>query len=230
MRGVSAGMRRFGFTAAALVAGIASAHAQGPDQRLARYVASHEYADAVMGRAEEADRLRKTGCDQPKALRHALFQVLDPPRFAEGSDVPIAGVWMDRVDIDRCGAAVAENILVVAEEGAVKFVRLLPGTTRASPLLQHDAMQPAISAAVVKKDNAEKAGAKPCPDQEGTTVSDTRFVRERVPIVNDPSGRMTAGAWDETWTFLFCGREVPVQIYFDADGSGGTNFTVKPSE
>jgi hypothetical protein len=219
----------------ALVAAFALApasvsRAQDPDARLNRYLGSQEYANTVVSRALEADRLRKTGCDQPKALRHALQNVLEPPRFAEDSTAPVAGVWIDRVDIDRCGTTIAENMLVIVDRGTMSIARLLPGTTKAGPLLQRDAMQPALAAATVKKDKAERAGAKPCPDQEGVTVSNTSLLRERIPIVNDAAGRMTAGAWDETWMFLFCGREIPVLIHFDGDGNGGTNFTVDPSE
>jgi hypothetical protein len=163
-------------------------------------------------------------------LRHALQNVLEAPRFAADSNAPIAGVWIDRVDIDRCGTTIAENMLVIVDRGTMNIARLLPGTTKAGPLLQRDAMQPALAAATVKRDKAEKAGAKPCPDREGVTVADTSFLRERIPIVNDAAGRMTAGAWDETWIFLFCGQEIPVRIHFDGDGNGGANFTVDPSE
>jgi hypothetical protein len=155
---------------------------------------------------------------------------LEPVRFAESSDAPTAGVWVDRVDIDRCGTTIAENILVVIDQGALKFARLLPGTTKAGPLLQRDALQAAASAATAKNASAEKAGAKPCPQQDGFIISDTRFVRERIPIVHDSSGKMTAGAWDEAWFFAFCGRQIPIEVHFDGDGQGGTNFTMKPSE
>jgi hypothetical protein len=223
------------WTAVALVAAFALApasasRAQGSDARLNRYLGSQEYANIVVSRALEADRLRKTGCDQPKALRHTLQNVLEAPRFAADSNAPVAGVWIDRVDIDRCGTTIAENMLVIVDKGTMNIARLLPGITKAGPLLQRDAMQPALAAATVKKDKAEKAGPKPCPDREGVTVADTSFLRERIPIVNDAAGRMTAGAWDETWIFLFCAQEIPVLIHFDADGNGGTNFTVDPSE
>ena len=104
-----------------------------------------------------------------------------------------------------------------------------PGTARASLLLQRDALQVAFAVAAAKNTLAEKAGAKPCPGKDAKVV-DTRFVRERIPIVVDRSGRMTQGAWDEIWVFRFCDRDIQVAMHFDGDGQGGTNFHANPSE
>jgi hypothetical protein len=215
----------------AAVAALAPASpADDVDPRFSRYLASSDYVDALNKQAVAADRLHQGGCGEPKALRHALAHVFEPPRFAALSDGPISGVWKERVEIDRCGPKVVENLLVIVDKGATKFIRLLPGNTRTDPLLQRDALQAALAAAIVKRDQQVKAGGPPCSDKEGAAVSDTRVLRERVPIANDGSGKMTAGAWDESWTFLFCGREIAVRLQFDADGKGGTNFTAKPQE
>lgn len=55
------------------------------------------------------------------------------------------------------------------------------------------------------------------PDAEATTY---------LPVRIGPLARayLVSGRWQERWIFLGCGREVPVDIAFTADGSGGAGF------
>jgi hypothetical protein len=40
---------------------------------------------------------------------------------------------------------------------------------------------------------------------------------------------LVSGQWEERWVFSACGRDIPVQLAFTADGWGGATFAASPA-
>ena len=164
---------------------------------------------------EEEARL-KTGCASAK-LVDLRSLALAPAVFEAGQFHPVSGRWIEMVKVDRCGAAVTENLLLTARRGKQPEVfTLLPGTSQAGPQLQEDAYSHATNV-------ASQSVPKGCKD--AGVVIDSAFDKRVEPDRRDANGAMIGGKWTEIWTARLCGKNVRVRMTFSADGKGGTTFT-----
>lgn len=209
---------------------MAPANAQQPPPQFQPYLNSPEYVQMIVAKVLAVERALKAGCDNPKPLGHQPINMLQMPTFIGSGGAPTSGAWTERIEVDRCGKHVFENVLVTFVNGSPKLTGLLPGTTRATPILQRDALTQAYITASVKQSAAERAGASLCADKTSTFVSETRFEKQLEPMKFDGSGKSIAGKWDETWMVQMCGRDIPVVMHFVADGKGGTIFNSSPRE
>lgn len=189
-------------------------------EKLRTFVHTQDYIKQLVGIAMAGEKdISGTTCPAPKPQDRVGFMVLRPPVFKEGSDVPVAGAWKDQVRIDRCGKPVVHNVLFMArEKGLPSLGLLLPGATGAMPDLQGKVLAPAASAAMEKTK---------CKDSNKVIISDTRQDRVITPPKADDKGRLVAGAWQETWSFIACGKAVDLPVVFEADGKGGTAFKIE---
>jgi hypothetical protein len=111
-----------------------------------------------------------------------------------------------------CGQRRTFNFLVEFGSSGPVVITLLPGETRASPLLQRDVLQKAVELLRVRVQGCETP-----------VVVDTAQAGLLPP---DATGGV-AGGWAELWYFDACRRLLPLTIIFLPDGQGGTTFTVR---
>lgn len=187
--------------------------------KLRAFVNSQDYIKQLVGIAMAGEKdISGDTCATPKPEGRAGFMIFRPPVFKEGSDVPSAGAWKDQVKLDRCGKAVVHNVLFVARDNALPSLGLLlPGATGAMPELQRKVLEPAAKAAMDK--------AK-CKDSNKVIIADTRQDKMIAQPKPDANGQITSGAWQETWSFLACGKPADVAVVFEADGKGGVGFKI----
>ena len=196
-------------SAIALALGLlaAPALAQTAAKPAALEPAMEAYIKSAQRQSEMAATVRKMipvvagECKAAKAAGPTRTQVYKPLTF-DRSGQPIAGVFREIVPLDLCGETVELNILATAKPtGAVERINLLPGSSKADPILQKDALQSAYVAA--------SAGKRCTPFAVRNTAAGEK----------QPDGR-----WDETWDLLVCGERVPVSLTFVPTQEGGTNF------
>ena len=103
---------------------------------------------------------------------------------------------------------------------------LCVGETLADPSLMRDS---SFAVAVAAVDAIRKV--KPdCTDPKDVDMAGTRVVSKSRDLSPEWNGVHYAGSWTEAWSFTACGRRAEVPITFTADGQGGANWNVRPSE
>jgi hypothetical protein len=127
-----------------------------------------------------------------------------PERDASG--IITKGAFKLEFREDGCGASRILNAYgVVQSPGKLALAPLLPGTTRASPQMQRDAINVAGAAA----GPAEK-------DCKINYVADTQLVKQEAAPV---AGANTA-PWQELWTVVSCTRTAQVPMRFIPQRNG----------
>ncbi|MCK6450884.1 MAG: hypothetical protein L6R19_08520 [Alphaproteobacteria bacterium] len=179
----------------------------GALERLEAYLDTAEYLSYVAARLNEyeAPGLRAQ-CPALRLVRRAQMWVVAEARFTGREIAPASGEWIDRLMVDRCGATVYRNLLVVAREQKLQASALLPGRTYTPPRLQRDALRPAAAQARIKTG---------C--QDAMPVADTAV-----------DGKVVPGApWKEDWTFVGCGKSVVVTLSFTPASDGAARVTAR---
>jgi hypothetical protein len=140
-------------------------------------------------------------CPSPSAkLVRSNVLTEKPPSF-DASGTPTAGEWRVVGRIEGCGVARTFNILYAfTKDGAMKRLALLPGSTAANPVLQHDGL---MYAAMGMANLAPKG----CKDIKYT---DTRFLGFDDGNTADTRPR----PWTEEWTVRACGVSGVVTMHF----------------
>ncbi len=199
----------FGAAVASFVAYdvLTSASAQEMDStRFSAYLAGPTHAalvDRAVAKLPPEIFVRCPALESPSSK----VKVLAPVSF--GSDgLPASGQWLLRLPVKGCGADTSINLLFLApgQRDKIDVVALVPGTTNASPLLQHDTMRYAFIG----------FGSR-VKDCSSALVVDTRF--ERFGLAGPPTAEADQ-PWRETWTVKGCGRTVDVPIEFVPDATG----------
>lgn len=222
MRGFYGAFARGFYGAFALLTVLVSgAHAQSPAEMdaLKRYVGSKPYVQMLVDAALVGENQAAPECHDRRPLDRADFVLFVPAKFSNSAH-PVAGMWRDRLKVERCGNLVFQNVFFMAQpNGPPQTALLLPGLTTASPQLQQDALAMAAPVAT------GKAGCR----GEDVAVADTRPEGILVPTTRtDAKGMALDGKWRELWSFRACGKPVSVHVDFSADGKGGTFFAVAP--
>jgi hypothetical protein len=131
----------------------------------------------------------------------------------------IAGSWKQSVDEEGCGTMRVLNVMVVSQGlGKLAVVPLLPGGTRADPILQQDAVKYAVRAL------ATVAGGRE-PNCKVGYVADTQFIEEETQTL--AAGAKSA-AWKELWTLQSCTQKMLIPMSFVPDSSG-TSISAGPN-
>ena len=130
------------------------------------------------------------------------------PMAFDSSGGPVAGLLKYPVKEDGCGVTRSLNVFVVVQGprqvGAIPF---LPGSTRADPTLQKDAVQYAAGWAVALVGKNEECKVK--------YFADTEFVEQETPA---PDAK--APAWRERWTMIQCNKKLTIPLRFIPDATG----------
>jgi hypothetical protein len=134
------------------------------------------------------------------------------PMVFDNSGRPTQGAWKQSVAQKGCGQNRLLNVIFWLDPGtsSVKAMPLFPGTTRADPILQKDAMPHAAMAAQWPEKNC-KAGY----------MENTEFLRETGEPLEGAKGK----PWDELWTLASCTKKAKVTLHFTPDKTGTTVFT-----
>ncbi len=138
--------------------------------------------------------------------------VLVRPMAFDNSGRPTGGAWKQSVAEKGCGRDRLLNVFFWLDPNAntVRAMPLFPGTTRADPALQKDAMPHAGRAAQWPENNC-KTGY----------MENTEFLRETGEALEGARGK----PWDELWTLTSCTRKAKVTLHFIPDKTGTTIST-----
>jgi hypothetical protein len=155
-------------------------------------------------------------CPDAQYSIETTIGILKPLEF-NGAGLLTSGAWTQPVREEGCGKSRRLNVLALSKnETQIATQALLPGTTRADPLLQRDALTNLFTVAqiVVHEPNDT------CKTQY---VSDTEFLGE--------AGQPREGAqhppWREMWTVSSCTKRSAVRVLF-TPGAVGTSFVIGP--
>jgi hypothetical protein len=196
-----------------------SAPTQGldPGQRFQAYVTSEGYKSMLAQLAVMGETVSAPECKDHAPKERAGLTVYGPPLFEAGPH-PVAGLWVDRIRMDRCGTTSFQNVLLQAQKDGTppRAALLMPGSTMTNPPMQKLIMTDVL-AGLEKK----------CPDQAKIIPVLTKMEKESTPLKVDEKGMITQGAWKETWTFKACGKTVNATIELSANGKGTLNHKVK---
>jgi hypothetical protein len=192
------------------LSGPAFGQAATPDQvdRFARFINSARYTTLVVDRALVTDRAMAPPCaDQRQFVGRRLLAVTETPKFVAGRDVPVAGNWLERVTLRRCGATVDHNVFVKATpDRGVQASTGFPGESRTALELQIE-----VGRAVIEK---AKADMPACNRREIVAMA----VAERAAPRGQP--------WSERWTVWSCGRLLTYAIRFAPKPDGSAGFAI----
>lgn len=184
---------------------------------LASIIASPEHQKAVIEAAQQSSAWINNRCAGATFAITSDVAIYQPLALDE-QQRPMAGSWRERVMAQGCGANRVLNVLTfVKSPGRLVSGTLLPGTTRADPLLQRDAFRYAVIA------------AKPPSGCARIYVADTAFVgAEGAANASLPPARRLP-PWKEEWTVAACDQRSVVTVHFVPDATG-TTITTSPGE
>ncbi|MBC7907795.1 MAG: hypothetical protein H7Y60_13770 [Rhodospirillaceae bacterium] len=187
-------------------------------QRFQAYVTNDGYKKMLAQLAIMGETVSSPECKTHKPQERASLTVYNPPMF-EAALHPVAGLWVDRIKMDRCGTTSFQNIILQAQKDGTppRAALLMPGTTMANPPMQD----------LIMKDFLAALGKKKCTDQSQIIPVFTKMEKETKPLKLDGKGMISEGAWKETWTFKACGKTVNAAIDLAADGKGGLTHKLK---
>lgn len=174
--------------------------------------------DVIRGQAAQIPMCHPT--------RNLIRQLIAPGPVPFGANGPSGGRWTERLTYEGCSqsgifSGVFNVMTFVEKSGQIHTVALLPGTTRADPFLQRDALvyvARAFIAASVHNSVPLPAGCK----LETSHIIDTAFDGfSEAPAVDVPPGR-DPRPWRENWTLLACSVPFMLFLQFTPDATGTT--------
>lgn len=139
---------------------------------------------------------------------------------------PSGGRWTEHLKVDGCSqsgifSGVFNVMTFVDKSGEIHTVGLLPGTTKADPLLQKDAL------AYVARAFIAASGHNPVPPPAGCKLETSHIIDTAfdgfsgAPAVDVPPGR-DPRPWRENWTLLACNVPFMLSLQFTPDANGVT--------
>ena len=141
------------------------------------------------------------------------------PLSFDSSGAAVSGAWKQTVVEEGCGETRILNVMVVVQgPGNLAVVPLLPGGTRADPVLQKDAVKYAVTALSTEPGGREQ-------NCNVGYVADTKFVDEDGPALPAAKGP----PWKELWTLQSCTQKMLVPMRFIPD-STGTSISAGPNK
>jgi hypothetical protein len=210
-------MRRATAAIAAALLALAAGAATGPAvgqtprenaDRFLRFIGSATYSTLVVKKALDTDEQMLPPCrERREPVGRRLAAITVQPEFSGVREVPIAGAWVERVTVRRCGQTVEHNVFAFASPvRGLHVVAGFPGETRTDLELQ----------ALVGKTVAERA-RREAPSCRQVEIVGTAMA-ERPAGQNSP--------WAERWTVWRCGQIAAYLVRFQPKPGGGANFTV----
>ena len=196
---------------AALFAAAAPAAAQSQQDadRFIKLLQSYDYEKLIGGKVLETDQQMSPPCQGERKIEsRQLVTITEAPQFVATREVPVAGRWLERVTVSRCGRAVRHNVFLFASKvRGLHAVVGFPGESRADVDLQLQIGKQVMA-----------------------TARRTNQACKRLDIVdtvqrdkNTPSGQ----PWTEIWTSWVCGTLVHAEVRFTPKPGGGVDYLVR---
>jgi hypothetical protein len=200
-----------GGVVAALVAGVSPAAAQSAQDadRFIKLVQSYDYEKLIGGKVLETDQQMSPPCPGERKIEsRQIVAVTETPQFIDTREVPVAGRWLERVVVSRCGKSVRHNVFLFASKvRGLHAVVGFPGETRADLDLQF-----AVGKQVMA--NAQRTNQS-CKKLDIIDI----VLREK----NAPPGQ----PWTEIWTSWVCGTLVHAEVRYAPKPGGGLDYRVR---
>ena len=156
-------------------------------------------------------------CPALKAGTSALL-ILRPITFGP-NNTPLSGEWTQGFPVSGCGNDTTLNFhfFVLPTDKTLHVILTAPGSTRADPILQRDALGYAITGAGLT--------IKGC---KNFAVLNTHFDHFGLdnPATPDPGPAARFRPWQESWTMSGCGGVANVPISFLPNAGGTQIITV----
>jgi len=175
--------------------------------RFVKFLGSPAYTQLIAKQALDNDSYMPPKCNSRQVVRRRFIYLFRRPAFLATRDVPIAGEWLVRVTVRRCGRAVDHNLFVKASH--VRGLVVQPGYPGNTLTLPADQIR--VGKALIKRTLRAQRGCR------------------RVDVINTRVTAPPRGAprWTETWTVWACGRRLTYRIGFSRQGGGQTTFRIR---
>lgn len=195
--------------AGALVTAPCFAQTQQDADRFIKLLRSYDYEKLIGGKVIETDQQMAPPCrGERKIESRQLVTVMEAPQFIDTREVPVAGRWLERVTVSRCGKSVRHNVFLQASKvRGLHAVVGFPGDSRAALDLQFQ-----IGKRVVANARRTDPGCKRL---------DIIDITQREKTV--PPGQ----PWTEIWTSWVCGVIVTSVVRYTPRPGRGIDFSVK---
>jgi len=181
----------------------------GIPANLASILQNPQHQKAVVEAAQQSSTWVNNRCGNATFAIAGLVAIYQPLAL-DAQARPIAGAWKERVTAS-CGTHRVLNVLTaVKAPGALTSGVLLPGTTRADPQLQRDAVRYAAVA----------SGGAPPPSCRQAYVADTKFVGVEGEADPGLAPARRTPPWKEEWTMIACDKHSIVTLHFVPDATG----------
>ncbi len=139
-----------------------------------------------------------------------------PPEF-NAAGLPISGRWRVMGQFSGCNKNRLFNIqFYITPKGDIQRTALLPGTTIASAVLQHDSLMYVVDGMY------ELQPKHDCKEIQFTDTKFVAFEKEKPPTATGP-------VWKEKWTIRMCEVTGVVTLHFVTDAHG-TNIVMDAKE
>lgn len=193
-------------------AGLADSVPAPPE--LLNYISQPAHIKAVMDviRAQAAQIPMCNPTNAKKLVMRRELTAPGPVLFGANGQ-PSGGRWTETLTLNGCSQSGIFNVMTfVDRSGQIHTVGLLPGTTKADPLLQRDASEIAFSIVA----GHGTAGCK----LEVWRIIDTAVAGFSGAPAFDMQPGHNSRPWRENWTVLACNVQVIVPLDFIPDATG----------
>lgn len=180
--------------------------AAGPafaDETLADVLGKLSAEQAPRVQAVLAQQQKGLGCKEYKVSQLVSVADIRLPKNPTGAD----GMWAARFEGVACGHTAVGNVLFDMRDGPVKISELVPGETRADPVLQGDVRKSFVMSLM-------RAQKKPCG--ESLKIRNTT-------VVEQP--KKDGAPWREVWVGTACKQDFGQVVTF-MPNEKGVGFTM----
>lgn len=188
-----------------------TAAAQPSDRAGARFVkflGSQTYTQLIAKRALDTDLEMPPTCKNRQVMKRRFIYLFRRPQFISSREVPVAGEWLVRVTVRRCGRMVEHNMFVRASR--VRGLVVQPGYPGTTLLLPKSQVR--VGKAVIRRTLRARRGCR------RVDVVETR--------VTTPPRRGDL-RWTETWITWACGRRYRHTLSLTRRRGGATDFSIR---
>jgi hypothetical protein len=164
----------------------------------------HERKPDIERNLKEQIEKRPVECKDISFGSAWTFAMFRPITVNAAGDVE-SGVWREGYEVVACGIKRQLNIIYIAENGTLKSVAGMPGSSIADPILQRDAGMAFYA-----------RGGKDCKQ---AFALDTKFMGYTDAALDAKPGQPQR-SWREDWTLWACGKEIVVPFTFTPNARG----------